>query len=68
MESSHSHTPQCGGAKLMIVGSILVINYLIFKINEWELLGILLIASGIVKLMMPKCFCHSMTEPPKKKK
>ena len=56
---------KCMGAKLIVVGAIFVVNEGLNSgwvkgtpgLNEWMLLGILLVLSGVMKLMKPHCGC-----------
>ena len=59
------HTPQCKACMLIVLGIILVLVRLYTAWDIWLVIGAILIVKGIIKLIMPNCYCQ--TKASKKK-
>jgi hypothetical protein len=67
------HTPQCMGAMKLILGALIIANAYWNWFGWAMFIGILLVVSGAIKMIMPKCACGGdccgdMGAMPKKKK
>ena len=63
---------KCHAMMKAVVGLVFVVNWLLMNkagkgLDWWLLIGILLLAGGVVKLMKPGCgHCEAMCEPESK--
>ncbi len=59
-------TPQCKGAKLLIVGLILILVTLFTTWNIWLVIGAMLVIKALLLFIMPVCPCRGKAKKSKK--
>ena len=56
------------GLWTLVVGALILVNFYLLEWEWWMFIGVLLMAMGVVKMLVPDTYCKPAEAPAKKKK